>query len=248
MKRPPPASLASSGAVSGSFSSLRSSPPSFFFCLGSRSSVLSAPSSAAFSLPLPPPRLFFPYPFCFLSFFFLPSLPQSPFFPIPPSIYLSFGSFTVTESKPISPTHSPPNNKNTQPGGKAWVRAPGGKREGRGPQQRGQPERGAERAAPARLPPGELSAIGRAGCIKLLAINKARVRLCKAQILICKVLKIFKWKGERGAGGRAGAARGEGGREGGRAGAQASWGEEEAARRPPARLRRTALPYRCSHR
>lgn len=128
------------------------------------------------------------------------------------------------------------------------MRAPGEKREGQGPQQRGQPERGAERAAPARLPPGELSAIGRAGCIKLLAINKARVRLCKAQILICKVLKIFKWKGERGAGGRAGAARGEGEREGGRAGAQASWGEEEAARRPPARLRRAALPYRCSHR
>lgn len=127
----------------------------------------------------------------------------------------------------------PPNNKNTQPGGK--IPTPGAGREARGPgpQRRRQPERSAERAAPARLPPGELSAIGRAGCIKLLAINKARVRLCKAQILICKVLKIFKWKDERGAGGRAGAARGEGGREGGRAARRRAERRRLPAARPP---------------
>lgn len=106
MKRPPPASLASSGAVSGSFSSLRSSPPSFFFCLGSRSSVLSAPSSAAFSLPLPPPRLFFPYPFCFLSFFSFP-LHLSPHFS--PSHPPSISPLVLSQSPRAS--RSPPHTR-----------------------------------------------------------------------------------------------------------------------------------------
>lgn len=91
MKRPPPpASFASSGAVSGSFSSMRSSPPSFFFsvsALAHRPSFQLGPPPAAFSLsPFPLHASSFPIFFAF-SPFFSPSLftSQSPFFfPIPP--------------------------------------------------------------------------------------------------------------------------------------------------------------------
>lgn len=132
-------------------------------------------------------------PYClrstpFLSPAFLPLLPffspfsSSPFLPSPPrhhrGSYLSFGSLAVTDGEPTPP--HPQIIKIPSQGAKPPRRTPGGRREGRGRGGDRQPESGAERAAPARLPPGELSAIGRAGCIKLLAINKARVRLCKA--------------------------------------------------------------------
>lgn len=112
MKRPPPASFASSGAVSGSFSSMRSSPPSFFFsvwAVAHRPSFQLGPPPAAFSLsPFPLHASSFPILFAFSPFSSSLFTSQSPFFPIPPPIYLSFGSFTATNSKPISHTHSRP--------------------------------------------------------------------------------------------------------------------------------------------
>ena len=136
MKRPPPASFASSGAVSGSFSSLRSPPPSFFFSVSALAlpSFQLHPPPAAFSLspaspftPLLSPSFLPP-----LLFFTAASTCQSPYFlSQPPSVSPLVPSLPPTASRSPTPL-SPPNNKNTQPGGKAWVRAPGGKREGRG--------------------------------------------------------------------------------------------------------------------
>lgn len=108
MKRPPPASFASSGAVSGSFSSLRSPPPSLFLlCLGSRSSVLSALSSAGCLLSLSRfPLHASSFPILFASSLFFSSLfnLSIPIFPIPTPLHLFFGSFTAINSKPISHT------------------------------------------------------------------------------------------------------------------------------------------------
>lgn len=88
MKHPLPASLPSSRAVSGSFSSLRWAPASLFFllCPGSCSSVFSAPSSAECPLlPLlpPPPQLSFPHLSCPFSPFFYLFISPSAILPIP---------------------------------------------------------------------------------------------------------------------------------------------------------------------